>query len=58
MGIEVKPKYAGEPVESMLRRFKNKVKGSGILLDVKKNEFYEKPTAKRRRKKIEAKRNR
>ena len=56
MGIVVEPKYPGESIEALIRRFKNKVKGAGIIQDVKANEFYEKPTTRRRRKRIEAKR--
>jgi len=56
MGIEVRPKYPGESIEALIRRFKNQVKSAGILQDVKNNEFYEKPTAKRRRKREEARR--
>jgi small subunit ribosomal protein S21 len=41
----------GEDINRALRRFKNKVEDSGILEDLRKNEFYEKPTTKRKRKK-------
>jgi len=35
--------------EKMMSRFRKSVERSGILNDVKSKEFYEKPTAKRRR---------
>ncbi len=41
----------GEDVGRALRRFKKKVEENGILDDLRKKEFYEKPTTKRNRKK-------
>jgi small subunit ribosomal protein S21 len=38
-----------EPLEKILRRFKRKVKEEGILLEVKKREFYEKPSEIKKR---------
>jgi small subunit ribosomal protein S21 len=40
--------------DQMLRRFKKKVERAGILQEVKKREYYEKPAQKRQRKKKEA----
>ena len=40
----------GEDVGRALRRFKKKVEENGILDDLRKKEFYEKPTTKRKRK--------
>ena len=40
--------------EQMLRKFKKKVERDGILQEVRKREFYEKPAQKRQRKKKEA----
>jgi len=34
----------GEPLEKALRRFKKKWERAGILRDVKKKSFYEKPS--------------
>ena len=39
---------AGEPLEKALRRFKNKWERAGILRDVKKKSFYEKPSDSKR----------
>ena len=39
--------------EQMMRRFKKKVERDGLLKELRKREFYEKPAAKRRRKKAE-----
>ena len=36
-----------ESIEKLIRRFKRKVKTEGILEDLKKTEFFEKPSAKR-----------
>lgn len=44
-----------ENINQALRRFKKKVDDSGILDDVRKHEFYEKPTTERKRKKSAAK---
>ena len=41
-------------VERALRRLKKKVQASNILNDLRAKEFYEKPTAKRKRKKSAA----
>ena len=41
----------GEDVGRALRRFKKKGEENGILDDLRKKEFYEKPTTKRKRKK-------
>lgn len=42
------------PFDVAIRKFKKAVEKAGILQEVKKREFYEKPTAKRKRKKAEA----
>ena len=45
----------GENINVSLRRFKRKIEESGILDDLRKKEFYEKPTTERKRKKGAAK---
>ena len=50
----VKVKVHNGNVEDALRRFKRAVKKDGILLEVKKREFYVKPGAARRLKHEEA----
>jgi len=45
----------GENVNQMLRRFKRKVEDAKILDDLRKKEFYEKPTSIRKRMKGAAK---
>ena len=47
-GITVKD---NENINVSLRRFKRKVEDAGILDDLRKHEFYEKPTTERKRKK-------
>ena len=42
-----------EPFDVALRRFKRSCEKAGILAEVRRREFYEKPTAKRKRKKAE-----
>ena len=42
------------PFDVALRKFKKAVEAAGILQDIRRKEFYEKPTAKRKRKKAEA----
>jgi small subunit ribosomal protein S21 len=42
------------PFDIALRKFRKAVERAGTLQDVRRKEFYEKPTAKRKRKKAEA----
>lgn len=44
-----------EPFEKLMRRFKKKVQDSGLLQDLTKREFYEKPTSIKKRKRSAAK---
>ena len=39
-----------EPFEVALRRFKRSIEKTGLLTDLRAREFYEKPTAERKRK--------
>ncbi len=39
-----------EPFEIALRRFKRSCEKAGVLAEVRRREFYEKPTAERKRK--------
>lgn len=39
----------GEDFERLLKRFKKEVEKAGILSELKKREFYEKPSEKRKR---------
>ena len=41
-------------IEQALRKFKKKIQKSGVLQELRSREFYEKPTAERKRKKAEA----
>lgn len=43
-----------ESLENALKRFKRKCEKSGILTEIKKRQHYEKPSAKRKRKMIQA----
>ena len=43
-----------EPFETALRRFKRTIEKSGLLTELRAREFYEKPTAERKRKKAAA----
>jgi len=38
----------GEPIDKVLKKFKRKVEQSSILKDIKKREFYVKPSIKRK----------
>jgi len=46
VGVRVKE---GESIEVALRRFKRACEKAGIMSEVRRREFYEKPTAKRKR---------
>jgi small subunit ribosomal protein S21 len=43
-----------ESFENALRRFKRKVEKSGILTELRKRQHYEKPSVKRKRKTVQA----
>lgn len=43
----------GEPVEVLIRKFNKKVLADGVLNELKKREFYEKPSTVRKREKKE-----
>jgi small subunit ribosomal protein S21 len=43
-----------EPFEGALKRFKKQVEKAGVLSEVRKREFYEKPSVKKKRKAIAA----
>ena len=44
----------GEPFESAIKRFKKQVERAGVLSEVRKREFYEKPSVKKKKKAIAA----
>ncbi len=50
-GIRVRE---GESFESALRRFKRSCEKAGILTELRKREHYEKPSVKRKKKQIAA----
>jgi small subunit ribosomal protein S21 len=40
----------GEPIEKALRRFKKKVEAAGILKDLRRREYYSKPSVRKKEK--------
>ena len=48
----------GESIESALRRFNKKIKQNGILSEVRRREHYEKPSVRRKRKIVAARKRR
>ena len=46
--IKVKAR-AGESIQQMLRRFKKVCEKEGLIKDIKRNTYYEKPSERRRR---------
>ncbi len=46
--------YEGESFENAIRRFRKSVERAGILKDVKRHEVYEKPSERRKRRYIAA----
>ena len=46
----------GEGLEKALRKFKTKLRREGLMDEIKKREFYEKPSQRRRKKEEAAKR--
>jgi len=47
---------AGESVQQMVRRFKKLCEKEGLIRDIKRNAYYEKPSEKNRRKARKAQR--
>ncbi len=54
-GIKVRD---GEPIEKILRIFKKQVEKAGVIADVKKHNHYEKPSIKKKKKAIAARKRR
>lgn len=50
-GIKIRE---GEAFEQAFRRFKKQVEKAGVLSELRKREYYEKPSVKRKKKKIAA----
>lgn len=50
-GVKVKE---GEPIESAIRRFKKQCEKAGILSELRKREHYEKPSVRRKKKALAA----
>ena len=50
-GIKIRE---GENFESAYRRFKKQVEKAGVLSDLRKREYYEKPSEKRKKKQAAA----
>lgn len=48
MALRIKVR-SGESTEQMLRRFKKMCEKEGLIKDVKKNAYYEKPSERKRR---------
>ena len=46
----------GEGLEKALRKFKTKLRREGLMDEIKKREFYEKPSQRRRKKEEAARR--
>ncbi|OGC24821.1 30S ribosomal protein S21 [candidate division WOR-1 bacterium RIFOXYB2_FULL_42_35] len=46
----------GEELEKALRKFKTKIRREGVIDEIKKREFYEKPSQRRRKRKEAARR--
>lgn len=44
-----------EPIESAIRRFKKQCEKAGILAELRKREHYEKPSVRRKKKALAAK---
>ena len=51
-GVKIRP---GESYEQAIRRFKKQCERAGILSELRKREFYEKPSMLRKKKKALAK---
>jgi small subunit ribosomal protein S21 len=54
-GVKV---YDGDSIDKALKLFKKQCEKSGIFTEIKKREYYEKPSVKRKRKMIAARKKR
>lgn len=54
-GVKV---HEGESIDKALKQFKKQCEKSGILTEIKKREYYEKPSVKRKRKILAAQKKR
>lgn len=54
-GVKV---HEGDSIDKALKQFKKQCEKSGILTEIKKREYYEKPSVKRKRKMIAARKKR
>jgi len=52
---KVSQKHYNESFEALLRRFKKAVDRADVIKDIRKKEYFEKPTAERKRKAAAAK---
>ena len=51
--IRVKSR-GNEPLEKLMRRFKKKCEKEGLIRDIKRSSYYEKPSERKRRKQRKA----
>ena len=54
-GVKV---HEGDSIDKALKQFKKQCEKSGILTEIKKREYYEKPSIKRKRKMLAARKKR
>ena len=53
--IKVKSR-AGENIQQMVKRFKKMCEKEGLIRDIKRNGYYEKPSEKNRRRRLKSQR--
>ena len=49
-------RFQGNDIERALKSLKSKLQKEGLFREIKKRSFYEKPSVKRKRKQVEARR--
>jgi len=54
-GVKV---HEGDVIDKALKQFKKQCEKSGILTEIKRREYYEKPSVKRKRKMLAARKKR
>ena len=50
--------HEGDSIDKALKQFKKQCEKSGILTEIRKREYYEKPSVKRKRKMLAARKKR
>lgn len=54
--VKVVARHSRESVQQLLRRFKKACESAGLMRDIKRNAYFEKPSDKKRRERVRRRR--